>query len=63
MIKKNTTPKKVKPNYDLDGDDADFLAALENGEIQPSRAKDISDHKKIARKAATNYLKHITLHG
>ena len=55
-----TTPKKtkkVKPNYELDGEDAEFLAALENGEVEVTSVKNLAAEKKRAQAAARNYFK------
>ncbi len=50
-------PKKVLPNYELDGEEADMLAALENGEIEFKRVNDYEKFARISREAAVNYSK------
>jgi predicted DNA binding CopG/RHH family protein len=58
-MKKNSRPTKgrIKPNYKLDGEDADLLAAIESGTVE---VKGVRSHKKlsvVAKKAAANYFK------
>lgn len=58
-MKKNGTkkPAKAKPNYALDGEDADMLAALENGDIGVVRSKDHAKMSRVAKQAAAQYFK------
>ena len=57
MTKRKPRTKKVKPNYDLDGEDAEMLAAIENGELEPRRSKRYAYFKKMSQQAAKNYFK------
>jgi len=50
-------PKKALPNYELDGEDAEMLAALENGEIGFERVKSYKTIAKASKEAARNYFK------
>ena len=54
---KKKKPGKVKPDYALDGDDADMLAAIENGEVTLKRSKNFAKLKKMSEQAAENYFK------
>ena len=58
-MKKRTTktPKKAVPNYELDGEDAEMLAALENGEIEFESIKDRDAFKVESQRMAHNYFK------
>lgn len=58
-MKKTTRgkPKKVPPNYELDGEDARMLAALENEEIAFESAKDHRRFAEISKQAAAGYFK------
>jgi len=54
---KTKKPKKVLPNYELDGEDAEMLAALENGEIEFERIPDYESFMKKSRQMAHEYFK------
>lgn len=51
----NKRPGKVKPNYKLDGEDAEMLAAIENGEVALKSVDNPECYKQQAKQAASNY--------